>query len=128
MGGWVAFVVALGTLVEIAPIKVNPIGWLGKHLNADMYKRVDKIESKLDSHIAESYRNYIFAIQDKLLEGKLLTHEEWKKAIKSCVAYESYIKSNELENGLADEAIKYIRNNYSKALNNNTFKIIGDGN
>ena len=42
----------LMTLVQIAPIKLNPwdkiLTWLGNHMNADIVKRVDVIEAKLD--------------------------------------------------------------------------------
>jgi len=45
----------LMTLVQIAPIKINP--WtalakaIGKAVNADVFNRLSEIESKLDEHI-----------------------------------------------------------------------------
>ena len=39
------------TLIQIAPIKLNPwdriLTWLGNHMNADIVKRVDVIEAKV---------------------------------------------------------------------------------
>ena len=50
--------VILMTLIQIAPIKFNPwdkiLTWIGNHMNADIVKRVDVIEAKLDEHIKES--------------------------------------------------------------------------
>ena len=124
LSGWTSLLVIFATLVEIAPIKINPIGWLGERLNANMYQRVDKIESKLDEHIAESYRNNIFTTQDRLLKGEKLPMEEWKKAIKNCEKYEKHIEENKLSNGEAIEAIAYIHRKYQKALDNDDFLAI----
>lgn len=81
MGGWTSFFVMTCLLIEITPIKINPIGWLGNRLNASMYKRVDEIEGKLDTHIAEGYRNFILNFQRALLNNpnSQFTYEEWKK-------------------------------------------------
>ena len=67
ISGWFTIFIIISLFVEIVPFKVNPIGWLGDRLNAPMYKKVAKIESKLDEHIAQSYRNKILAFQDLLL-------------------------------------------------------------
>lgn len=124
-GGWLSVFIVGCMLVEITPIKINPIAWFGKHLNADMNKKVDKIEKKVDEHIAESYRNNIFTVQDRLLKGDRFTQEEWKKALKSCSAYKTYVKENKLENELAEEAIKFIRHRYGLALEQADFIGLG---
>jgi len=120
MGGWTSVFVLSCLLIEITPIKINPIGWLGRHLNADMFKRVDAIEKKVDVHVAESYRNYILNFQRELLtsNGGQFTFEEWKKAIKSCQDYEKYCEENEIDNDIISQAIIYIRDQYQEALKN----------
>ncbi len=121
MGGWTSLFVVCCLCIEIAPIKVNPIGWLGKHLNADMNKRVDESEKKLDNHVAEGYRNYILNFQRALLDNPTaqFTYEEWKKAIKSCQDYENYCKENIIANDIITQAILFIRSEYQDALKNN---------
>lgn len=116
------------SLIEITPIKVSPLNWIGKRVNADVNKRLDKLEdniektnNKLDEHIAESYRNSILNVQDKLLKGERLTKEEWKKALKSCQAYDKYIEDNKLENDLVEEAMAFIHRCYQKALDSHNF-------
>lgn len=123
LGGWTSLFVIVCTLIEITPIKINPIGWLGKHLNASMDARVDEIESKLDSHIAESYRNSILAFQKDLLHQQipLFTTEEWEKIIKTCKDYENYCEENEVPNDVITQATKFIRFEYQKALDNRSF-------
>lgn len=122
LSGWTSLIVILCMLIEITPIKVNPIGWLGKHLNADMYRRVNEIEKKLDNHIAESYRNYILNFQRELLnnENTQYTYEEWKKAITSCQDYENYCKENKIDNNVVSLAIGFIESEYKKAQDNHT--------
>lgn len=118
MGGWTSLFVVMCLLIEITPIKINPIGWLGERLNARMYKRVDKIEKKLDEHIADGYRNYILNFQRELLQDIDIkfTYEEWKKAITSCSDYENYCKDNHISNDVVSQAIKFIRDEYQEAL------------
>ncbi len=121
MGGWTSLFVVSCLLIEITPIKINPIGWLGNRLNASMYKRVDEIEHKLDTHVAEGYRNYILNFQRLLLNepNTPFTYEEWKKAIKSCQDYENYCKDNNIANDIITQAILFIRAEYQEALQTN---------
>ena len=121
MGGWTSLIIVISMLIEITPfIKINPIGWLGKHLNADMNKRVDGIERKLDNHVAEGYRNYILNFQRELInnEDTQFTFEEWNKAINSCQDYENHCKDNKIDNDFISQAIAFIRSEYQSALAN----------
>ena len=121
LSGWTSLFVIVCTMIEIAPIKINPIGWLGSKLNSDMYKRVDELEVKLDNHIAEGYRNYILNFQRELINNPDIqfTFEEWKKAIKSCGDYESFCKENHISNDIITQAIQFIRSEYQDALTSN---------
>ena len=55
LAGGGGLLLILMTLVQIAPVKINPWSALakaiGKAINADISKRLDEIEKKLDSHI-----------------------------------------------------------------------------
>lgn len=110
------------SLIEVTPIKFSPLQWIGKRLNAEALIRITKMEKKLDEHIAESYRNNILRVQDKLLRSELLTREEWEKALKNCEDYERYIRENNLSNDLVNEAMKYIHRKYQEALNSVSFQ------
>lgn len=123
-GGVVSVLIIIASLVEITPVKFSPLQWIGKRLNAEALIRINKIEKKLDEHIAESYRNNILRIQDKLLCGEMLTREEWEKALKNCEDYERYIKDNKLSNDLVNEAMKYIHRKYQDALNSVSFRLL----
>lgn len=124
MGGWTSLFVVSCLLIEITPIKINPIGWLGERLNARMYKRVDNIEKKLDNHVAEGYRNSILNVQRELLKGTQFTIEEWNKAIESCQDYENYCKDNKIANGVIIQAITYIRSEHQVALQTKNIAVL----
>lgn len=123
VGGWLAVFVILSMFIEISPIKLNPVAWLGERLNAKMYKRVDKIENKLDQHIAQSYRNKILAFQDSLLldGSSTFTKEQYDEVIDAITLYESYCKENDIDNDKCVLAITYIKRCYTECQNNRSF-------
>lgn len=124
IGGWLAIVVMLSMFIEVVPfIKINPVAWLGERLNASMYKRVDKIEKKLDQHIAQSYRNKILSFQDGLLldGSSSFTKEQYDEVIDSIELYESYCEENEIDNDKCVLAIEYIKRCYAECQNNRNF-------
>ena len=50
--------IILSTVIEIAPIKINPwdaiLKWIGDRLNKSAYMKIEEVEKKLDKHIEES--------------------------------------------------------------------------
>lgn len=119
-------------LIEWVPIKLNPIGWLGKRFNQkqnddaekfrkDMTDMVNMINDKLDAHIADSYRNEILQVQKRLVEGEKFTQEEWLKIIKTCQDYDTYIRDNDLTNDQVNEAMAFIKRRYQTCLDNKNF-------
>jgi len=123
MSGWVSLVVVVGTLVEIAPVKINPIAWFGRHLNAETYNRIAKIETKLDDHIAQSYRTKILMFQDSLLmKGcESFTQEQYYEVLEAISEYEKHCEDNHIKNDKCRMAVSYIERCYKKCLNNQSF-------
>ena len=125
-GGILSFLVILLSLIEITPIKVSPLKWIGKRLNKETIEKVDKFEKKLDEHIAQSYRDKIMSFQEDLIKygtgGR--TQETWAEVINACEAYEKYIKDNHLQNGLCEQAITYIKDSYQDCLKKRDFAYI----
>lgn len=119
-GGAMVFVIVLSCLIQISPIKINPISWLGRMLNKDAIR----IEKKLDEHIAQSYRNKIFCFQSELLSGIKHTQEQFVEVIDACEKYEAYVRENNVQNGKATESIKYIRRTYANCLDKRDFLIV----
>ncbi len=129
--------IILMTLIQIAPIKFNPwdkiLTWIGNHMNADIVKRVDVIEGKLDEHIKDSsderlrkVRADILSFGNSCMNGRKHTKEEFEFVISQCDQYEKYIEKTKSKNGVATTAISEIRRLYKKGIHDNSFLKEGD--
>lgn len=123
IGGWVGLFVALSTLVEIVPVKVYPIQWLGNRLNSGISKRMDALERVVYEHIAQGYRDKIMDFQNGLLINgySFYTQEQYDEVIDACEYYEEFCKKNEIQNDKCKLAIQYIRMCYQKCQTKRTF-------
>lgn len=128
----VFLLVFIMTVVQIAPIKINPwdkiLVWFGNHMNADIVKRVDVIEEKLDEHIKDSSEERIRKVRADILDfgnacmnGRPHTKEEFEFVIAECDAYEKHIEKLQIRNGVATATISEIRRLYEKNLRENSF-------
>lgn len=137
-GSYVTVFVLISSVIEIVPIKINPIswimGWLGRHLNKDVNDRLDELEKKLDAHIEESNekdirdrRTYILDFANSCMNDRKHTQEEFEYVIRECDKYEKYCKDNDILNGVAEDAIKEIHRIYTKCRQENSFLIGGVG-
>lgn len=52
---WVALLIVLSLLVEITPIKINPLSWLAKKIgqafNGEVMNKISNLETKMDNKI-----------------------------------------------------------------------------
>lgn len=111
----------LCVFVEITPIKINPIQWLGNRMFSKTNESIKHMEKKLDEHIAQSYRNKILSFQNECLRSTKHTQEQFDEVLEAIDEYENYCKVNEINNGKTKEAIKYIKKVYQKALFSHDF-------
>lgn len=121
------------TLVQIAPIKVNP--WsaiakaIGRAVNADVLRELDTVTQKLDTHIrvddernADSYRTRILQFNNELLREILHTREDFIEILAVIDDYESYCRSHkEYKNNRATCAIENIKRVYMERLQKHDF-------
>lgn len=123
----------LMTLVQIAPIKINPWSALakaiGKAINADISGRLDEIGAKLDEHIemdcrrtADSCRAQILHFNNELLRPIYHTKEEFMEVLVKIDEYERYCDEHEdYPNNRAVLAIENIREVYKERLKKRDF-------
>lgn len=130
------------TLVQIAPLKINPwsairkvftaIGRaLGKALNGAVIEKLDKMEEAqaetrrlLDEHIrvddernADLHRTYILRFNMELRRGIQHTDEDFNEILYNIKCYEQYCKDHpEYQNNRAVHAIKHIENVYDERM------------
>lgn len=128
----IMLLVGVASLVEIAPIKINPISWLlsklGNTLNRDLKKEIDAVNSKLDQHIKESqeetarkWRNDILNFCNAELNHHRHTKEQWDEVIPSCTAYEKFCTDKGIQNDKASKAIAELNRRYDRHMANEDF-------
>lgn len=124
---------ALLTLVQIAPVKINP--WsaiakaIGNAINADVLRELDTVTQKLDTHIrvddernADSYRTRILQFNNELLREILHTREDFIEILAVIDDYEGYCRDHrEYKNNRAVCAIENIKRVYMDRLQKHDF-------
>lgn len=130
--GW-AIVAVLMSMVEIAPIKINPwsaiLKYIGGKLNGGMQEDVQSIKADvqaLDSKIeavressevieVKQSRVRILRFDEELLKGEEHTKEHFNQILDDIDLYEAYCDKHEgFRNGIARHAIKHIRETYDE--------------
>ena len=117
----------LMTLIQVAPVKINPWSWLAKAIGKAM--GIEAIEKKLDAHIdmddrrtADGHRARILHFNNELLRNIDHTKEEFVEVLTEIDAYESYCKEHpEYPNNRAVLAIENIQDNYKERLQKHDF-------
>ena len=129
-GGVLALVM---TLVQIAPVQVNPWSWLmkklGRAINAEVLEQVQTTQRKLDEHIerddagrADQVRANILAFNRQLMAGERHTREEFWEALASIDRYHKYCDAHpEYPNERAVHAIHNIGRVYDERQQKNDF-------
>lgn len=115
------------TLIQLAPIKVNPWSWLAKTIGKAM--GIAAIEKKLDEHIAtddkrdaDSHRVKILQFNNELLRSIDHTKEEFIEVLAEIDAYERFCEDHpDYPNNRAVLAIENIQENYKERLKKHDF-------
>ena len=137
-GGGLALL--LLTLVQIAPIKLDPWTWLaralGRAINADILSELEAIKeaqekntARLDEHIrrddernADMHRARILEFNTALLRGELHTREEFIEILGEIDYYERFCRDHpNYQNNRAAHAISNISRVYDGRLEKRDF-------
>ena len=133
VGGGGGLLIALMTLEQLAPVKINPWSSLAKivknALYADISKRLNGIETKLDAHVtmddrrtADAHRARILHFNNELLRDIGHTREEFFEVLTEVDAYEDYCRAHpEYPNNRAVLAIENIREVYKERQKKHDF-------
>ncbi len=128
LAGGGGLLLVLMTLVQIAPVKINPWSWLaktvGKAINSEVSKELGEISKKLDAHVtmddrrtADGHRARILHFNNELLRDIDHTKEEFTEVLTEIDAYEEYCREHpEYPNNRAVLAIENIREVYKERL------------
>lgn len=117
---------ALMTLMQIAPVKINPWSWLaraiGRAINAEVIKKLDDHITMDDRRTADGHRTRILHFNNELLRSIDHTEEEFNEVLGEIDAYEDYCREHpEYPNNRAVLAIDNIRSNYKDRMKKHDF-------
>lgn len=126
-------VLLLLTLIQIAPIKVDP--WtaifrvIGRAFNAEILKEMRDVRFKLDEHIkaddernADEHRARILRFNNELIREIPHTKEEFIDVLADIDYYEAYCREHpDYKNNRAVHAIANIGRNYDERLKKHDF-------
>ena len=123
----------LMTLIQIAPIKLNPWSWLGREIgraiNGEVLEKVNKLAKDVQSlkeEDAEEWaslsRTHILRFGDELLHGVPHSKEHFDQILLDISKYETYCEEHPTyKNNIANATIKQIKHTYQKCLDENHF-------
>ncbi len=131
-GGGLGVIVVM-TLIQVAPIKVNPWSWLarlvGKACNgeiiediADIKKRIEKLDADQEEIRALSARTRILKFNDELLQNQRHSQEYFNQILDDIGSYQQYCDSHkEFKNEKAKLAIENVERCYRKCMEDRDF-------
>ena len=121
------------TLIQIAPIKVNPWSWCGKALRkviiGDIDRKldvitakVDKLERTVDEGDAILARTHILRFNDELYNGIKHSKEYFDQQLEDIDRYDHYCEQHpEFKNSRTVMASDNIRETYNRLLKEHKF-------
>lgn len=128
LGGGGVFLVLM-TLIQIAPVKLNPWSWFGNQINKDLLAEIKTMKSEIDTirdenrevH-AKDCRVRILRFADEIYLEQPHSQEHFKQILGDITHYERYCESHPaFENQIAVSAIEQIKESYNKRLRKHDF-------
>lgn len=123
----------LMTIIQIAPIKINPWSWIGRcigrAINAEVLEKVDTISKAVNSNKeddeqnwAELHRTHILRFGDEIRLGIAHSEEHFNQVLDDIHKYIDYCKCHPCYlNDKADATIALIKQTYATCLKEDKF-------
>lgn len=121
------YVILIGTttLIEVAPIKVNPWKWffttLGNLLTGELKQEVQALKKEVLETKVQNWRWNVLDFANSCRNGRRHSHDEWRHTMSQLAEYEDYIESHNISNGIFEEDAKYLRDLYQDISKRNDF-------
>ena len=142
--GWAGIVVVILSIIQIAPIKIDPWSWLarkiGKAFNQEILEkqeefvkeskeyrknndeRLEKITAKIDCRAAEDARSRILRFGDEIKSKVPHSQEYYNQILADMTDYEQYCAAHpDFKNERTVATEKVIRHSYEMHMKNNDF-------
>ena len=149
--------IAAMTLIQVAPIKINPWSWIFKMFYKficymsrmslapiinkldELNTKVDNMQSELNTKVdtmqsemnvvkkefevknANDWRWDILDFFNSTINGRPHYKEEWNNVIDQIKKYERHVELHDIDNGVLEEASKWLRDEYHEHIRRNDF-------
>ena len=119
VAGWaVALLIILFSLIQIAPVKLNPwdsiFGWIGKKVNGKMHTQLGELQKQVSDLWINAHRQSILTFARECRADIDHDAEEWNHILAVADEYEVYCQKNTVSNGVVKADTTYIRNLYQE--------------
>lgn len=132
VGSGIAFVFLSTGLIEITPIKWNPLtsilSWIGTRMNGKLIAKVDNLEKKtealeekIDMNEIDRIRWEILSFAGSCRKGQKHTKDEFEHIISLHEKYNNILEEHDMQNGLVTIEYEYIEDIYRRCLEQNSF-------
>ena len=149
--GWgiITGLMLVSVFIQITPIKINPLTWLGKHatltirwigkqLNSELYDKIHETQLQLDEHLKQADERFekeetkrdlerISRIRWEILDfgysikTNTYRREAFDHIFEQYEDYKKLLTKHSKQNGQTDRAMKQINDIYNKRMNDPDF-------
>lgn len=112
----------VGVAIEVTPIKVSPLKWIGKRLNSNVIERIEKLERKSLERDLKETRSIILDFANSIRNGRKHTAEEYNHLLELIDEYHDLCEKNSIKNGVIDVQSRYIVDTYMRLSKKGEFK------
>ena len=74
---WALVLVGLLSLIEVVPIKISPIEFVGKKLNKSTNEKLDKLDKKIEDYHQEDAKILISDFVQDIKNGETKSETQW---------------------------------------------------
>ena len=129
---WPLFAALLPCLIEITPIKLNPLTalfrWIGRHITDEVMQEIKEIKAKqaeqqatIDANELDRIRYEVLDFANSCRNGRKHTKDEFEHIIVLNTKYHNLLDKTGDENGVFDAEYEYILELYRRCQRENTF-------
>lgn len=122
---WWVTLIGGSCLIEIAPVKVNPLSailkWIGKKINAETLERIDGLEKNMDQNEIDRIRYEVLNFATSCRQDVMHTQDEFEHIIALNGKYTRLLKKHDKENGVFEAEYAYILELYRERQRKNDF-------
>lgn len=119
------YVIGGVTIIQIAPIKINPwswlFAWIGEAMLGDFKKEMISFKADQENKNANDMRWAIINFANSCRRGEAHSKDAWRHIINQISEYNKYTEEHGIINGVIDAESEYLHQLYKERCVKNDF-------